>query len=203
MLTLAQGLELCSKSALACSDQSLFPNYQHLHSAYKTPGCVTHVEANQEHRGKLCSFCRAARGNSLARPWSLNLILFCVTACKLTAQPESPASSCRACCRPCKSVVVAVHGVPSRAEGDMAALWMGLQEGLWCGRTHLLSRMVEENSGSSSRAGDLQSYCSLGRGAFSELKQKQHQPPGLCKLWLNKVLVIAQPLPRMDSTFTT
>lgn len=185
---LAQGLEPCSKSALACSNQSLFPNYQHLHRCSR----MCHVEANQEHCGKLCSFGRAARGNSLARPWSLNLILLCDRACKLTLQPESPASSWRACCRPCKSVVVGAHGAHSRAEGDTAELWMGLKEGLRCPRTLLLSRMVEKNAGSSSRAGDLQSNCSLGQGLFLSSKGSHTQ---LCTLWLNKVLIIAQPLP--------
>lgn len=48
----------------------------------------------------------------------------------------------------------------------MAVLWMGPEEGLRCPRTLLLSRMVEKNAGSSSRAGDLQSNCSLRQGLF-------------------------------------
>lgn len=132
---------------------------------YKTPGCVTWKQTKNT-VGNSAPSAGQPEEIDLARPWSLNLILLCDRACKLTLQPESPASSWRACCRPCKSVVVVVHGVPSRAEGDMAVLWMGPEEGLRCPRTLLLSRMVEKNAGSSSRAGDLQSNCSLRQGLF-------------------------------------
>lgn len=94
---------------------------------------MCHVEANQEHRGKLCSFGGAARGNSLARPWSLNLILFCVTEpanSQLNQKVQQVAGQHAA--GHGKSVVVVMHGVPSRAEGDIVELWMGLKEGLWC-----------------------------------------------------------------------
>lgn len=136
---LAQGRELCSKSALACGDQSLFPNYQHLRSIQNSRMC--HEARTPWETAPLVG---QPEGTVALVP-ELDSLL-CDRACKLTAQPENLASSFRACCRPCKSVVVVVHGVPSRAEGDIGELWMGLKEGLRCGRTLLLSRMVEKRA---------------------------------------------------------